>query len=145
MAKGGLNLKEFGGHVREGRVELDDKIAWSALLSRLDGKRVRVSLDSVDKQRSSQQNRWYWACLVPIAAEVLSQGRTVPLSKEQAHYVLASAFLGCEETDLGPVPMKTSKLSTKDFSLYCEKIVAHMQTEWKIAVPMPGERMEADL
>lgn len=136
---------DFSGTVKGGKVELDDKLGWNALLARLDGKRVRVSVGSVDQRRSSQQNRWYFGVIVPIAAEVLSQGRAVPLSKEQAHYVLASAFLGCEETPLGPVPMKTSLLSTAQFATYCERIVAHMASEWRMHVPMPGEPFEASL
>jgi len=138
-------LREFSGTVRKGKVELDDKVGWNALLGRLDGKRVNVSLETHEQRRSSQANRWYWSCVVPLAAEALSVGRTVPLSKDQAHYVLKSAFLGVEETPLGTVPKSTSKLTKPEFWSYCERIVAHCASEWGMAVPMPGERYEASL
>ena len=137
--------ERFTGRVDQGRVCMDEPQRWLATLGRWNGKRVEVSIRVPTERRSSQQNRWYWSCIVPIAKEVLSQGRVVPLSKDQAHYVLASAFLGSEETPLGTVPIKTSALSTKDFATYCERIVAHAASEWGIAIPVPGERMEAEL
>lgn len=138
-------MRTFGGAVKGGKVELDDKVGWAALLARLDGKRVVVEVAVHSERRSSQANRWYWSCVVPLAAEALSVDRQVPLSKEQAHYVLKSAFLGIEETTLGPVPKSTSKLTTTQFWEYCEKIVAHCASEWGMAVPMPGERFEASI
>lgn len=104
-----------------------------------------LTLEPERLQRTTQQNRWYWGMVVPLVADYLSQGREVPLSNDQAHYVLKSAFLGVEETPLGTVPKSTRRLSVEEFSLYCDKIVSHAAAEWGMNIPAPGERIEASL
>jgi hypothetical protein len=140
-----MSESAFGGTVRGGKVIFDQSLAWTGTLARHEGKRVTVTVRKLSVRRSSNQNRWYWSCVVPFVAECLSVGRALPLSRDQAHYVLKSAFLGTEDTPLGPIPKSTAGLSIEEFSAYCERIVAHAATEWGVALPQPGERIEASL
>jgi hypothetical protein len=137
--------ERFGGHVSAGKLLLDDPVRWASTLARHAGKRLLVTLESERLQRTTQQNRWYWAMVVPLVAGYLSKGREVPLSNDQAHYVLKSAFIGVVETPLGPAPKSSRKLSIEEFSLYCDKIVSHAAAEWGMNIPAPGERIEASL
>ena len=106
----------------DGRLVLADEPAWRFALRRWKGRPVTVALGLFRKNRTSLQNRWYWGVIVPAVAGRLSQGRELPLSNDQAHYVLKAAFIGTEETDLGPVPCSTRSLTTVQFSDYCERI-----------------------
>jgi hypothetical protein len=89
------------------------------------GRQALVTVEPERKRRSLAQNARYWGCIVPFAAEVLSVTRDVPLSKDQAHHVLKAAFIGVEETALGPVPKSTRDLSTAEFAEYCAKVEGH--------------------
>jgi len=93
------------------------------------GRAVLVTIEPERKRRSLRANRRYFGCIVPWAAEILSVSRDVPISSDQAHYVLKSAFLGVEETPLGPVPKRTKDLTSAEFSQYCERITAHFAAE----------------
>lgn len=103
----------------------------AGVVARLQTYRGRAALVSVEverKRRSLAANRRYWGCIVPFAAEILSVTRDVPLSKDQAHYVLKAAFLGTIDTPLGPVPKSTRNLSDPEFAEYCAKIEGHFNS-----------------
>lgn len=133
----------FAGQVStQGKLTLHERGAFDAACRDLAGQRVVLTLERWTRRRSSQQNRWYWGVIVVLCGRVLSRTRDVPLSKDQVHYVLASAFLGCDVTPLGPVPSETKKLTTAQFSTYCETIRAHAASEWALNIPGPNEPFE---
>lgn len=139
-------MKEhFSGQVRAGKLVIDQPLKWSSVLARQDGKRLSITIEREIIRRSLSQNSWYWSIIVPTCASVLSRTRDVPLSNDQTHYVLKSAFIGTEQTPLGPIPKSSARLSTKEFAEYCDRIVAHAASEWGFPIPAPGERMEASL
>jgi len=134
----------FRGSVTEdGKLELDEPARWLAVLASLRKRIVQVTLERASARRSLRQNRLYWWCIVPSVAEYLSIGRTLPLSDDDAHYVLKRAFLGAETTRLGSYPKSTRTLTTEEFSVYCEKIVAHCASEWGLQIPMPDDKEAA--
>lgn len=120
-----------------GRLRLVDPQRWRAALAPNAGRRVVVTVERHHERRSNKQNSWYWSCIVPAVAGHLSKGRELPLSDDQAHYVLKSAFIGLEETPLGSVPKSSAALSTAEFSAFCERIVAHAASEWGLPIPTP--------
>lgn len=129
----------------EGKLSISMPCSWREALSHLKGQRVTVEIEREEHRRSNRQNRWYFGVVVPLVGEYLSRGRELPLSKDQVHHVLVSAFLGQEETPLGPAPIKTSLLTTAQFSGYCERIQAHAATEWGLFIPGPNEPVEVEL
>ena len=137
--------EHFSGIVRDCKLVIDQPMRWKGFLARQEGKRVTVTVEREIIRRTLSQNAWYWSIIVPTVASVLSRTRDVPLSNDQTHYVLKSAFIGVDETPLGPVPKSSAKLSTKEFSDYCDRIVAHAASEWGFPIPQPGERPEAEL
>jgi len=124
----------FLGTVKDGRVYPDDSGALRANLQGWEGKRVSVEVEREYKRRTTQQNRRYWSVIVPCVAELLTKTRDLPISSDQAHYLLKAAFLGQVETDLGPVPKSTRNLSTAEFAEYCDRIEAHFAS---IGHPLP--------
>lgn len=112
---------------------------WREAMAAHQGQRVVVTVERHHDRRSSQQNRWYWGAIVPAVAGHLSQGRALPLSDDQAHHVLKSAFIGVEDTPLGPVPKSSAALTMAAFSAYCDAIVAHAASEWGLAIPAPED------
>lgn len=113
-----------------GVLTLSDPSRWKEILRAHKGERVQLTLEKQRQARSDPQNRHYFGVIVPVVREILSKGRDLPLSKDQTHWLLKSAFLGCEETPLGLVPKSTARLSVSAFAEYTEKIEAHFRAEY---------------
>lgn len=124
----------------DGRLVFADEPAWRFTLARWKDRTLAVVLEVLRPTRSNRQNRWYRGVIVPAVAGHLSKGRELPLSNDQAHYVLKGAFIGMVETELIPCPISTTTLSTVQFSDYCERIRAHAASEWGLNIPSPDER-----
>lgn len=129
------------------RVDENSGLHWrdagrfAGFLARLRGRDVEVTVRPERKRRSLKQNAWYWAAIVPAVQQYLSEGRTFPLTEEQTHYLLKFAFIGTEETPLGPVPISTTTLDVEQYSTFCERIRAHAASEWGLPIPGPEEWM----
>lgn len=128
------------GQIRKGRRIYDNPAAVAiANMDVGEGRRFEETFERWRPIRSDQANRRYWGLLIPLAQHVLSQTRDLPLSKEQVHFVLVSAFAGCDITSLGPVPVPTRSMDTGQFSTYCEKVQAWL-ADAGIAVPEMNEQ-----
>jgi hypothetical protein len=123
----------------KGELVFADPPAWRFVLQRWKGRDVVVEIAPPRRDRTNRQNRWYRGVIVPAVAEELSRNRPLPLSNDQAHHVLKCAFIGTEETALGPAPISTKTLTTVQFSDYCERIRAHAASEWGRNIPSPDE------
>ena len=106
------------------------------------GARIEVQYKVIRDVRSVKQNARYWSLVVPIAAEVLSVGRDIPLSKDQAHYVLKSAFIGVEETPLGTFPKSSKDLDVEQFLAFTRKAEEWLVTQYGLVIPERGEDLE---
>ena len=104
---------------------VSDAAKVSALVQSFAPRRVEISIAIKHGQRTDPQNRRYWGSILPAVRENLSLGRELPLSKEQTHYVLKSAFIGVDETPLGPVPKSSRTLSVEKFKEFCDAVEAH--------------------
>jgi hypothetical protein len=130
----------FAAEVTEdGALRFSEPMRWRTRLAALRGKRLTVTVEREVKRRGDPVNRYYWGVVVRAVADYLSIGRALPLSKDDAHYVLCSAFIGMEETPLGRLPCHSSTLTSEQFSTFVERIKAHAATEWKLPIPEPGE------
>jgi hypothetical protein len=123
------------GTVRKGTFVPEPPAPWLVWLGKHEGQRVIVTAATEKQRRSTKQNRRYWSLVVPVAAEVLGAGREVPLSKDQAHEVLKFAFLGHEQTALGPVPKSSKDLTTAEFADYCRRIEEWFLHQHGIVMP----------
>lgn len=95
------------------------------------------------KQRSNQQNRFYWGVVVPMVRDGFNEKGT-ELSLEETHEFLKYKFNSTEfvNHDTGeclPVPISTTKLMTTGFMEYVEKIQRFAAEWFGIVIPDPGE------
>ena len=112
------------GRVVAGKFTPDLPAAWPIAMREFDGKRVTLEIEAEKSRRSTQANARYFACLVPLAQHCLNLKRPglLPLSKDQTHAVLVSAFVGQEETELGPVPVRTRTMTKEQFHAFNEQV-----------------------
>ena len=91
-----------------------------------------VTIEPAHRQRSTQQNKRYWALLGEIAAAAEINGQR--FSTETWHHFLKQKFIGLEDVVLpdGQVihqPISSTKLSTAEFNSYMERIEAYAASE----------------
>lgn len=85
-------------------------------LGSFEGKPVNVTIEGVRKNRTTDQNSWYWACVVSIPAE--HYGYT----KDEMHEAYKLMFLRKRREVDKPQTIKSSaNLSTGEFTEYVEK------------------------
>jgi hypothetical protein len=111
------------GRVEKGRLVTDPAI-WAIALREYEGQPVILEIEKKREVRTGRANRRHWTVIVPLARHHLNLKRgneLPPLSKDQTHYVLVTAFGASEETELGPVPIRSSLMTTKQFHEMDEK------------------------
>lgn len=113
-------------------------------LEAFEGKRVSVSIEAEKGRRSNAANRRYWSVIIPTCASILSQNRELPLSPDQTHWLLKSAFLGCYETPLGLVPKESHTLDTHAFFEFTSAVEAHFRSEFGAVFPTWEEQFSDD-
>jgi hypothetical protein len=125
----------FYGNVKNGRLQLMDKVKFDFVLSKLGGM-VELAISRVTKQRSLAQNRYYWGVIVKAVSDEMG---VIP---DVAHGIMASIWLKIGTEYKGrryEFARSTTTLSTKDFKEYCENCRMWAAEELNINIPAEGE------
>lgn len=134
---------KFSGEVKGGRL-LIDSAALAIALRAVEGRRVVVDISPEKRNRSTSQNSYYWACVVPVIAHMLTASlqEITPgaegVSNDEAHDALKRRFLGKEVIAGLEVVRSTTGLSTVGFSDYVE-LCRQFAAEAGFYIPAPGE------
>ena len=128
--------ERFSGFVRDGKVRIDQRDRWDALLKHMEGKPIEVSLGRLRQNRSLRQNSYLWAIYRLIAQETGND-------EYRIHAVMKGLFLPLEDLELpNGTTVKTlgstKGLSTTDFGEFIDKVKA-FAGEQGIRVPEPEE------
>ena len=107
-----------------GRLVLDP-VAVAIAAQEFRDKRLVITLDVDRPVRSIQANKRWWGVIIPLVQHCLdahpSRQGLPPLSDKQAHCVAVSAFAGQELTPLGPAPVETHTMDSKQFAILQER------------------------
>ncbi len=122
----------FKGIIQKGKVKLDAPERYLVHLSGLEGKRIELTLEKERKQRSSQQNKFYWSVVVNILAEHFGY------SVDELHESLKWKFLKQHEDSLVTV-RSTTTLNTAEFVDYIDRIMMWAAQEHGIYIPNANE------
>ena len=121
----------------EGALRLDDRSAFAREVKRFaGGLRVTLTVAEEEDVRTLAANARFWK-LCELAAEVMSHDRPLPVSKDAAKLALCGAFLGYDQTPLGPVPKGTRHLSRSEMSKLQADIEGHYASMGQ-PLPMDG-------
>ncbi len=111
-------MARFSGEVRaDGRLYFYDRRRADQFIATLAGQVVTVDIDKIKRQRSDNQNRWYWGCIIPTLGDYLGY------DKEELHSALKFRFLQTHADGPLPTVRSTASLSTKEFAEYCDNCV----------------------
>lgn len=102
-------------------------------------KEFEVIVKSKSKNRSNQQNRYYWACVSIVANEL-------GYSREEMHSIIGFKFLKREKVDENSGEVfeyieSTTKLSTTDFVVFMDEFIKWSAEHLNIILPSPNEQL----
>lgn len=118
----------FSARVEKGKLVIENPTAWREVLATLEGP-IYVVLRKQKKDRSLPQNRYYFGCVVKIAADHFGY------SSDEMHDAFKLMFLKRE--GLGPVTVySTAAMTTGEFTDYLAKCVQFC-AENNLVIPDP--------
>lgn len=130
----------FKGRVLPGGLlVLDRPKDYARYVRSFAGAFIEVTLRKQRSKRSLDQNAWHWGVALPIIAQELGYDRH---EHDVLHYALVAKCFGVHhdaklQQDIPNV--RSSKLSTAEFSQLMEWEVRWAATEYGIVVPLPNE------
>ena len=133
--------------VFHGAVSLDGKLSLAeserqrrqTYLHSLAGQAVDIVVKVHKDRRSDRQNRWWWGIAVPLIAHELGYDRH---EHEAVHYALVAKCFGVHHDPVmqQEIPnVRSSQLTTAQFSELMEWAVRWAAQEHGITVPLPNE------
>jgi hypothetical protein len=128
-------MRIWDGKVEGGKILLEDREAFRALIKRFEGLPIQLTLDRFRSPRTSQQNRYYWGVVVAILAQECGY------ESEEMHEALKARFLRRrQEEEVGGLPRigSTASLDTAAFAEYCDQCI-RLAAEMNIVIPPPDE------
>jgi len=135
------------GIVKDG-VFSGNRKALSDIIKQYEGKRVEISISKAKKERSNQQNRYYWGCLIPILRSALKDLGNI-YTAEQVHDILKYKFLKSDkhikDGEFITEIKSTTELSTSEFMDYIAEIQRWSAEFFGVIIPDPNEVLTLDL
>ena len=135
-----MGLKEraikllFHGIVSEktGRF-VPDNPTWYTQLSHYRGKRISVHIQEQVKQRSNNQNSYYWGVCVALLADHLGY------TPEELHEAAKWELLRVRRDNLPDTVKSTATLSTSEMEDYLERFRQWALIKLAFQIPLPHE------
>lgn len=127
-----MNIKPiFYGTALNGKLKIEDKEGFNTYLASLNGD-VQILVEKRRKQRSLNQNNYYWGVVIPMLADQFGY------ESEEMHEALKYMFLKKGKVEL-PTVRSTSSLTTVEFEDYMTRVRRWALQEQQILIPEPNE------
>lgn len=139
---------EINGYITDGKLSLYHREYLDKWVKANPDCNVILTIDVKKKKRSTNQNSYYWACVVPLVRDGLNHLGN-EFSLDDTHSFLKARFnykeIVNEETgEIAQVPVSTTDLSTFAFNEYKEKIQRFSAEFLNITIPDPEHPLEID-
>lgn len=132
--------KVENGKLIRNRKQLND------VVGSFEGKEILITVEKAKKQRSNQQNRYYWGACLPLVQQGLKEATGELRSVESIHYnILLKMFAPVNEivnTQTGEViteSISSSEMGTVQFMEYIQEIQKWAAEFLGIDIPSPNE------
>lgn len=127
------------GYVKDGSFVAYDKEKFKAAFYCHEGKEVEFTPKRHRKDRSVNQNSYYWGIVVPMIGKAMGETDAESIHcvlKHEHNYYVASGDHGEIR-----VPLSTADLNTADFEAYLERIRRWAVEFFSLYIPLPNEVM----
>lgn len=151
-------IRKFHTTIRGGKLADDSGVFTRWLSARRDSAcliTVATGVDATNPKRSTAQNRYYWGVVIEqylqamldagdsTIEEVARELRTETLA-DALHELLLFWFAGREvvDHDTGEIiklPARSSRMNTKEISVYWDKIRADAHDKYGVDIPPPPD------
>ena len=125
---------KFSGWVKGLEFIPDNPVRYKQRLTELNGLRVNISPVRYRKNRSNDQNKYYWGVVIEMIADHCGYTKDDHASVSDE---LKSKFLGTQGKL--QIANSSSSLNTKEFEEYQSKIRTWASIELNLYVPLPNE------
>jgi hypothetical protein len=116
-------------------IKFDNIVQTKQALLEHKGKYIRVQFSKLRKNRSAEQNRYYWGVVIRMIGEYCGYFTTEEL--QSLHEEIKKKILPTKGRF--NIPESTAKMSTDDFSNYVEKVKIFAAKELNLYIPEPNE------
>lgn len=125
----------FAGIVDRGKIVLDDPASFALHVRGMEKSRVELKVCKFRRNRSADQNRYYWGVVVKLLADGFGY------SPEEMHEALKFKFLRVPSEAGRPLETvrSTADLTTVEFMDYIASIQTWAATEFSICIPDPNQ------
>ena len=107
------------GIIQNGNLALYNKDRWKSWLKKLDGQRVRITVDKEKDIRTLKQNSFYWLYLGLVEEETGTPAEDIhEIAKRK---FLRPRFVKFKKEEI-KLPASTTNLDKLDFNKYMDKI-----------------------
>ena len=111
-----------------------------------EGKEVVITIDKVKKQRSIQQNRYYWSVLVVLTKNAVLDTWGEVWSVDKTHEYLKENFCYYEKVNENTgqvikVPKSTTENTTIEMEVFHLEIRKHLLEWFNVDAPEPNEEI----
>lgn len=136
---------DFNGKINEfGKLKLFNRSDLDNWIEQHKGQSIVLSVKSVKKKRSNDQNAYYWGVCVPLVQEAMN-GFGNNFTKDVVHEFLKKEFnfkeVEANEGNFIKVPDSTTDMTTTAFMDYILKIQQFAIDVLGIYIPDPNEQL----
>ena len=123
----------FDGKIEDGKIILLDIDLYRKTKAMLEGKEITMTIGPRFRKRSNDANAYYWAGIIGTLVE---EEPFIGTDPNDLHYALLDHLTGEDNMLTGLRMIKgSSRMSTKEFSDYIDRIVVWAATEHGITIP----------
>lgn len=135
-----VHAYQFVGDVdASGKLDADVRAQVAEYLRTFAGMAVEISVRKYNRKRSHEQNAWAWGVAYPLIAESIGYDKH---EHEELHYWLVAQCFGThhdERIDADVPNVRSSRLTTAEYSDYMEWLVRFAAEKFGVIVPLPNE------
>jgi len=122
----------FLASIKNGELVFNNLRKFEDYLIPFEDKEVEVIVRKLKKERSNEQNRYYWGVVIKLLSEHIGY------IDEEMHEALKLKFLRDDSRKI-PTLRSTTDLTTIEFEEYLEKIRIWAAQELNCYIPLPNE------
>tara|TARA_R110001599_G_scaffold2627_6_gene14270 strand:+ start:20866 stop:21276 length:411 start_codon:yes stop_codon:yes gene_type:complete len=129
-------------NIKDNKLYLDQDYESYEALKELEGKRVEVTIKLWRNTLTRRQQKYYRGALLPFSVKVFNDAGIMIIDDDEMHEVYKKAFWSREVVwgDTTKVISKsTTKMTTKEKTVFMEKIKEFLRDNYNAIVPEPKE------